>query len=198
MELGRITPTIKTGHEHFHLSGESLPDNLLGFWQWSSSNILANAMRGILAEYIVAMDIGGQGETRNLWDAYDLLTSDGIKVEVKSASYLQSWAQTKHSDISFGIQPTSKWTEEGVSPKKQRQADIYVFSLLAHKDKTTVDPLDLGQWEFYVLATEVLNRSRPNQKKISLSRLLRLDPIPCRYGEISNAIRQLYPDVQKN
>ena len=92
------------------------------------------------------MDIGDLGETRDLWDAYDLLTTVGVKVEVKSASYLQSWEQKKHSYISFGIQPTTRLDDPSPDNKKQRQADVYVFAVLAHKDKATVDPLDLSQW----------------------------------------------------
>ena len=199
MELGHITPTVKNGSEHFHLAGTNLPHDLQGFWQWSSSDVLANALRGVLAEYIVALDIGGQGDTRNPWDSYDLLTPEGIKVEVKSASYLQSWNQKKLSNISFGIQPTHSWCDtSGHSQKKQRRADVYVFAVLAHKDKATVDPLDLSQWEFYVLPTEALNRTRPNQKKIAFSQLLRLDPLICRYGKIQEAIGQLFPQSQKH
>jgi hypothetical protein len=31
---------------------------------------------------------------------------------------------------------------------------LYVFCLLAHKDKSTLDPLNMDQWQFFVLATE--------------------------------------------
>lgn len=195
MELGRINPTARTGQEHFHLYGSDLPHDLLGFWQWSSSDVLGNALRGVLAEYIVRLDIGGQGETRELWDAYDLQTRDGIRVEVKSSSYLQSWEQKKHSNIEFGIQPTHGWSDtDGFEQEKKRQADAYVFAILAHKDKATVDPLDLGQWEFYVLPTETLDQKKPGQKKLSFGQLLKLDPIACRFGEIDQAIRQLTPN----
>ena len=68
---------------------------MLGFSQWAYSDVSSNASRGILAEYIVASALGIAAATRREWDAYDLETQDGVKLEIKSASYLQSWAQAK-------------------------------------------------------------------------------------------------------
>jgi len=66
----------------------------------SLSDLVSNATRGRLAEFIVAqaLNVDTSG-VRDEWAAYDLLTSSGIKVEVKSAAYLQSWAQRRHSNI---------------------------------------------------------------------------------------------------
>ena len=49
------------------------------------------------------------------------------------------------------------------------------------KDKDTVNPLDLTQWDFYILDTEVLNKKLPTQKTITLSSLLKLDPVKAKY-----------------
>ena len=65
-----------------------------------------------------------------------------------------------------------------------------MFCLLAHKDKTTVNPLDLSQWEFYVLDTKVLNDKNPLQKKITLPSLLRLNPIKVDYIELSEKLNK--------
>ena len=106
-----------------------------------------------------------------------------------SAAYLQSWNQTELSKIIFGIQPTVIWDENNKRGKEaKRQADIYVFCVLAHKDKSTVNPLDLSQWDFYVLDTDVLNDKVPKQKTITLSSLLRLNPSQIKYDELANEI----------
>jgi hypothetical protein len=97
----------KSGDETFHVSGRELEHRLIDFWRWSSSEILGNALRGKLAEYIVATDVGCDSGTRQEWDAYDLVSPDGTKIEVKSSGYLQSWEQAALSKISFGIQPTA-------------------------------------------------------------------------------------------
>jgi hypothetical protein len=61
----------------------------------------------VLAEFIVATALGVADQLRNDWGPYDLLTPDGIKIEVKSPAYLQSWHQENFSTITFGIHPAS-------------------------------------------------------------------------------------------
>ncbi len=146
MKLKRNKPIKKTGKEPFHIDGKNIPHNLLGFWQWSNSEILGNALRGVLAEYIVSIDIGCPTAIRQEWDIFDLVTPEGVKIEVKSASYIQSWKQYKYSPISFGIRPTFKWKSNNIRSKKaKRHADAYVFCILANKDQKTIDPLNLAQ-----------------------------------------------------
>ena len=71
-----------------------------------------------------------------------------------------------------------------------RQADVYVFCLLKHKDQETINPLNLDQWVFYVLATKKLNESVGSQKTITLSSLEKLNPLKVVYGELSASINQ--------
>jgi hypothetical protein len=184
----------KTGKEQFHIQGRGAEFDLLGFWQWSASNLVSNALRGVLAEYIVASDLSVAHGVRTEWDAYDLKTPGGIKVEVKSAAYLQSWRQSAPSKICFDIRPTYGWDSatNTTSVERKRQADVYVFCLLAHPDKATLDPMDLAQWEFYVLSSKVLDEKLPNQKTVSLAGLLRLGPTKAGFGNISRTIYDLF------
>lgn len=190
--LDAIKSTRKTGSEPFRANGKSLPNTLLSFWQWSSSELVGNALRGMLAEYIVASDLGCADGVRQEWDNYDIETQDGIKVEVKSGAYLQSWSQQKLSTIQFGIQPTYGWDSKSNtrSTSKIRQTDVYVFCLLKHEEKATVDPLIMDQWGFYVLSTKTLNQKLGEQKSVSLSVLKQLNPLRVRYGSINKAIKQ--------
>lgn len=157
------------------------------FWSWAYSDMVNNSQRGILAEYIVATAIGADSDLRIEWDAYDLTTKSGIKVEVKSGAYIQSWEQKKYSNITFSIRPTRAWNEsdgqfEGVV---KRQSDVYVFCLLKHKDQATINPMDLSQWEFYVVPTSRLNQAVGDAKSLGLKKLLSLDPHCCSYGELA-------------
>src|SRR6476619_1004990 len=109
--------TRKTGQEPFMRAGQPLDHTLLDFWRWSASDLVSNATRGILAEYIVANALGLAGNVRAEWDAYDLIVPteshpDGLKLEVKSASYLQSWFHKELSVISFGIHESKPWNAE--------------------------------------------------------------------------------------
>ena len=164
----------KSGEERFREDGSDLDFNLLDFWQWSTSDLVNNATRGILAEYIVARALGvPTNETRDFWAPYDLVTPDGIKVEVKSSSYVQSWAQSRLSSIGFGISPSRAWDYESgeFDGEYKRQSDVYVFALLAHREKPKVNPMNLDQWKFYVLSTAALNQHFGDQKRLALGGL---------------------------
>lgn len=191
--LKRLIITRKTGEEPFHGDGRPLNATLLTFWQWLASDLISNTTRGRLAEYLVACDLGTAAGVRVEWDAYDLITTSGLKVEVKSAAYLQSWHQTRPSAITFDIRPTLGWdaTTNTYSPERKRQADVYVFAVLAHRDKVTLDPLNVNQWEFYILPTAVLNTYVPTQQRISLSSLRKLGATPVRFGDIESMIEQV-------
>lgn len=181
----------KVGNEKFHADGKQLDLDLLSFWQWYASDLTGNAMRGVLAEYIVASAIDQIDGHRIEWDTYDVETKSGIKVEVKSGAYIQSWTQKELSAIKFSIRPTKVWDPETntYDSHASRHSDVYVFCLLRHKEKPTVDPLNMDQWIFYVLSTPVLNKAVANQKTISLSSLKKLDPIICSYNELFDAIK---------
>lgn len=118
---------------------------------------------------------------------------EDIKIEVKSASYLQSWFHKKFSVISFNVSPTRVWDADTntIATELKRQADLYVFCLLGHKEKETLDPLNLSQWEFYVLPTTVLKERVPTQKKISLSSLLKLNPAKANYEQLAECIQKV-------
>jgi hypothetical protein len=175
-EFPAITPARQSGEEQFCEGSEKLPFNLQDFWAWSASHLMDNTMRGILAEYIVARGLGIVEGLRIEWEPFDLVTPDGIKVEVKSSAYLQSWGQKKLTSITFAVPPTFGWdgTSGAYGTVRQRQADVYVFALLTHRDKTTVNPLNLAQWAFYVVPTAVLDRELAERKTVSLLQLQRL------------------------
>lgn len=52
-EFNETQTGLKTGEEHLVHNGEKLGHNLLGFWRWTSSDLLSTATRGRLAEFIV-------------------------------------------------------------------------------------------------------------------------------------------------
>jgi hypothetical protein len=187
--LSRIQTKRKAGSERVTSEGTDLGFDLLGFWQWSSSDLVSNATRGVLAEYIVARALGiDTGGVRDEWAAHDLTTSSGVKIEVKSAAFMQSWAQKKPSSITFRVAATHAWNPETavVSTKAKLQADIYVFALFHHKDKATIDPLNVSQWCFYVLPSCALNAC--SQKSITLKSLDKLHGRGVAYSELPGAV----------
>ena len=64
---------------------------------------------------------------------------------------------------------------------------MYVFALLAHTDKATVDPLDLDQWVSYVRSTAVLDGRTRSQHSITLKTLEGLTAA-LSFGELRQAV----------
>lgn len=179
----------KTGDEQISFRGAGTGVCLRDFWGWAYSDLLENTLRGTYAEFIVAAALGiDTSDVRVNWEPWDL-TADGIHIEVKSSSYLQSWEQTRPSDIKFSIRPASQWSaENGFSGERRRQSDVYVFCLFTEKDADKADPLNLDSWEFYVISTKRLDEQCGDQKTIGLKSLLRLKPEIADYASLCGAV----------
>ena len=183
--------------EPFIFDGEPAGFSLLDFWIWSGSDVLDNILRGQIAEYIVAQATGAEvSAIYSRWQSQDIMTSRGITIEVKSAAYFQSHHQDGPSKISFNIKKTRPWDNETNQREKtpRRSAQVYVFCLLANKDRSTIKPLDLSQWKFYILPTTVIDSSLGNQKSVGLSRLEELGAKIVNYDQIDDTILQVQCD----
>lgn len=194
VSLKAIKALPKTGEEKITFNSMEMNYSLLNFWQWSVSDILSNATRGRFAEFIVgtAIDLN-VNNLRDEWDAYDLTSQEGIKIEVKSASYIQSWKQRDFSSISFSIKPAKHWdSEQGIlTGEPKRHADIYVFCLLKHKEQESINPLKMEQWDFYVVPTYKLNNYSKVKNSISLNSLKKL-AVSINYLELKDKINEKY------
>lgn len=198
-ELEAIQAEPKTGNEYLTDNGEKTEYNLLNFWSWSVSDILSNATRGRFAEFVVGTAVGLDPKNlRDEWDAFDLKTDNGIKIEVKSAAYIQTWGQKKISTISFSIKPAQyrvfETQIEALKPK--RRADIYIFCHLKHLEQATIDPLKMEQWDFYVLPTIRLDNYKRSQSSITLNSLKRLTE-PIKYSELKTEINKANEEQKK-
>lgn len=192
-DLGPIELTRRKGDEAFHDGGRLLNFALLNFWQWSASDLVSNATRGVLAEYLVAQALGiGIDGVREEWAAYDLTAPDGTRLEVKSAAYIQSWHQDRLSRVSFRVPKTRTWSRDDnkVSEGMERQADVYVFALLANTDQGSLDPMDVSQWEFFVVPTATLDSRKRSQHSITLPSLKALTGKPVCFSMLRKAIEE--------
>lgn len=190
--IGGMRMQTLTGNEHFTYNDMPVGILLNDFWSWNSSDLFNNTLRGALAEFIVASAINiNTKESRQDWTAYDLLSNSGRKIEVKSSAYLQSWSKDSLSKIKFSIRPTRSWdVENNYSEDVKRWSDLYVFCLYASKSKND-SPLQLEQWEFYLLPTYVLNEKCENQKSITFCSLLALSPVKANYDTLQDAVENL-------
>lgn len=171
----RCTP--KTGGEPVLCEGRKIAC-VQDYWRWAHSELNSNAERGKFAEYLVSLALDCAGGTSEEWGAYDILwEAERVKVEVKTSAYIQVWGQKALSIPSFSTRPSRAWNPEDNTYEEavRRQADVYVFALenCTIQDMVNPNPLDLSQWEFYVLPTSKLDE-RGTQGSISLPQLAAL------------------------
>ena len=184
-----------TGNEEFTLHGSSAGISVKDFWSWAYSDLLNNTQRGVMAEFLVYSSLNSEyppprTQMRVNWLPFDVTSPSGRRIEVKSAAYLQSWTTDFPAQIQYDIAPKLAWDGKSYATEAKRNCDLFVFCLYTAltRDKSI---LDLDYWEFYVLPTSVLNDKIPNQKTISLSSLLKLEPIKTDYAGLGSAIESI-------
>ena len=166
---GAIYPTFKCLSDGFaNAEGTPLAKATLGdFWSWAMSDVIVNRNRGILAEFLVAKALGVAESPRVEWDPFDLETPDGVSVEVKCSAYLQSWYQEEPSRPTFSIGKRQGWDHRTgqYDEESKRRADVYVFCVHSYRGaKEWLDPLDIEQWDFYVVSTSRIDRELGDQE----------------------------------
>ena len=171
-----------TGNEKFIFKDKDLGKTMLNFWSWAYSDLIRNVNRGAFAEFVVREAMNTQ--CRNTppeqifvyLDAYDLLSPDGIRVEVKSSAYIQAWESEHPARISFRIAPAKSLTHPQLLSRFSilpGASDVYVFCVWTTMSREQNMP-DLSLWDFYVIATKTLDQKVPNQKTITFQSLLSL------------------------
>lgn len=152
-----------------------------------------NTWRGVLAEYLVARAVGIKEDgIRDGWGPVDLVSLTGVTIQVKSAAFLQAWYQREPSHISFSIKPRRVYDPEtnSLTANPVRSAEVWVFALLAHKDKSTLNPMELAQWKFYVVPRAVLNGYQCSQESITLQSIRRLGLEPVGFQQLAAEVER--------
>lgn len=154
--------------------------HMLDFWSWAFSDLRQNNVRGHLAEYIVSLALDVPLTVRSSWDDYDLLVPAGtiargsVRLQIKSAAYLQAWGQRRLTAITFaGLRkrPFPWSADQGFVLGKTRcpKADVFVFAIETARRHDDYDPLEINQWAFRVLPPH-----RITQDTLSLDKLSKL------------------------
>jgi hypothetical protein len=193
-DLPPIHPERLTGDEPFTDRGQPIGATILDYWRWSASELMGNTSRGAVAEFLVARAVGADVGARDPWSTWDIDDPRGIKIEVKSAAYIQSWRQRDYSRITFGCGPARAWEPEvgDFVGEACRHADVYVFALLVTMDQATIEPLDVAQWEFLVVPTWWLDNLTPSQHSIGLKALQESDfGTPVTWGDLARRIGEV-------
>ncbi|AKL74002.1 hypothetical protein IMCC26256_111732 [Actinobacteria bacterium IMCC26256] len=149
---------------------------LADFWSWAYSDLVSNDVRGVFGEYLVAHALNIAKNTRVSWAAYDL-EYEGFYIEVKTTGDAQAWKPPKTLSTAWGIGASKGWLPESDTYETEptRSAHAYVFChWMGVNPAQQFAPADLDIWDFYVVATSVLNERYPwktvkPKKTLSLS-----------------------------
>jgi hypothetical protein len=174
-----------TGDEEFVGSPLAVGD----FWRWAYSDLRTNVVRGVLAEFLVARAVEDPSPLREAWDSLDVKTKSGIKVEVKSSAYLQSWNQHKLSSIIFSGLAGRAWSSETneLAVERTLRAEVYVFAIHSCQDPDDYDPLRLSDWSFKVMGVNDLAASGAG-RSVTLAFLERYSPETYSYSGLRDAV----------
>ncbi len=182
------TPVVPlSGEERFSETDATVAD----FWRWGFSDLRENILRGVMAEFLVARALGTRQSTRAAWDNYDVLSPTGIRVEVKSSAYLQSWSQRRLSSLRFsGLSGLTWEPKQGWGGEREYRADVFVFAVQTCREPEHYDPLDTGQWEFYAVPARTLREY--GARSVGLGFLDRVAEGPRSLGELARAVEAAY------
>jgi len=178
------------GSERFLFQGAQVSQSpsVIDFWRWCCSDLQDNVTRGILAEFVVASALNIKLGVRESWADFDLVTEDGIRVEVKSSGRLQSWEQKKLSPSEFGQLKSKKWKPlVGYTGEPTFGGDVYVFCVQTAVTHEDYDPFELSQWTFYVAGRKTMESL--DQKKTTLAALTRIGLQEVSFDGLDQAVK---------
>ena len=162
------------GNECFTFKGKDTDLTMLEFWRWHFSEIFD--LQSKIAEYIVGKALGlKEAQNVGVWTLFDIMYR-GKRIEVKETSYYHAWQtdeERKSEQRVFGITKAYDDYTKKDSPLR-RQNDIYIFCLNTGKTKATSNPLELNNWKFYVISTNIINEKCGDGKSITLSKVEKL------------------------
>lgn len=162
---------------------------LLEFWKFRYCNIFD--LQEAIAEFIVAKALGKEkADNLEYWTLYDI-DYRGKRVEVKETSYYHPWNENRPISTAryFGItKANSNYDDKEHENRYERQNDVYVFCLNTGFTAEESYPLNLNNWEFYIVPTKTINEKCGDNKTISLVKLKKLGIEPKRYDEIKTTI----------
>ena len=174
-----------TGSEKFVSNGKELDITVLDFWRFSYSDLNSDP-RDYLAEFLVSKALGiNIPYNKEAWTLFDILYNN-TRIEVKCTGYYQTWRTDGKvcGNRCFSIKPA----HDNVKNTFERQNDIYVFCLLLGNTREEANPLNLNNWEFYIVPTSVINEKCKDGKSISLNRIKKLGYNALSYSDIKNEI----------
>ena len=187
------------GNEKFVIGGTELNLTMLDFWQFKYSNIYN--LQEVIAEFLVAKALDREkADNDDYWTLWDI-DYRNKRIEVKQTSYYHSFNKpgVVSKQRSFGINKTNS-NYEYVNEKNcyERQNDIYVFCLNTGDTAESSNPLNLENWEFYIVPTRIINEFCGDYKTISLGRIKTMGFTPIPYEDIKLCVDLIIDEMERS
>jgi hypothetical protein len=180
-----------TGNEKFIFDDKELDFGILDFWKYKYSNVWN--MQEYIAEFLIEKSLRlEKSQNTDSWTLYDI-NYRNKRIEIKETSYYHPW--NENSKISkqrvFGItMANSSYENSSEENKFERQNDLYIFCLNIGETKEESNPMNIKNWEFYIVPTKIINNVCGNNKTINLGKVKNIAK-QVDYFEIKNYIDYL-------
>ena len=185
------------GNERFILNNKELEFGILDLWQSKYANIYN--MQDVIAEFLVEKALViDKAQNTDYWTLWDILYR-GYRIEVKETGYYHPWNENGKISFQrkFGItKANSNYESEETENKYERQNDIYVFCLNTGDTRETSNPMNVNNWEFYIVRTAVINQECGNNKHISLGRVRKIAK-SVKYEKIKECIDEIINEMRR-
>lgn len=182
-EHTEVRPASLLGSEPIRGAGSA---TVLDFWRFAMSELRMNNVRGYFGEFLVARAVGA-ALPRTEWDPFDVLATDGTRIEVKTSGYLQVWGNGEPSKIQFKGLLSRVGDGIHYTEVPAHNADVYVFCVQTAQTVAAYDPLDVDQWDFYVLTRKQIEQY--GYKSISLRPIQQRTTV-VKFDSLATAIRR--------
>lgn len=184
------------GREKFTFDGKDTGFDMLDFWQFQFSSVFN--LQEYIAEFLVAKALGiNEAYNTEYWTLFDIAYRDK-RIEVKQTSYYHPWNEGGIVSVqrTFGITKANSNYDSPGKNRFERNNDIYVFCLNTGNTREESYPLNLNNWEFYIVPTSYINEHCGNNKTISLSRIRNIGFAAKRYDEIKAEVDNIIDSIK--
>ena len=183
---------VCVGDEKFICNGNELDITVLDFWRFTYSDLNSDP-RDYLAEFLVSKALGiDTPYNKEAWTLFDILYGS-TRVEVKCTGYFQTWRTD--NKVSQNRYYSIKPAHDKVKNTFERQNDIYVFCLLLGNTREEANPLNLNNWEFYIVPTSVINKECQEANTIRLGRIKKMGYKALGFYDIKNEIDKIIQET---
>ena len=178
-------------NKKFIYNNKELDFSVLDFWEYKYSSIYN--LQEVIAEFLIEKALKIEKSYNvDYWTLFDILYRNK-RIEIKQTAYYHPWNDnSKISHVrTFDIRKTNSNYEDNTNENKfERQNDIYIFCVNIGMDKESAYPLNINNWDFYIVLTKTINEICKDNKTISLNRVKKIAN-KVDYGNIKQYIDKL-------